>query len=666
MADSPLQRGEKSRIAVVIPAFNEERAIDKVIRAIPPWVRQIVVADNGSKDRTVEIARSCGAQVVIEPRKGYGSACLAGIAALDRPDIVVFLDGDFSDHAEEMGCLVEPILRGDADLVIGSRRLGKAESGSVTPQQRFGNALACGLIRLFCRVRYTDLGPFRAIRYSALQRLRMNDLDYGWTAQMQIRAARLGLRALEAPVSYRRRIGKSKISGTIRGVVGAGTKIISTVFRECLSTRFRDDAHSKERLILFARYPESGHAKTRLIPFLGATGAAKLHRQLVRMTLATARRVASVEVRSTGCATIAMSSLFGSGVSYQDQGVGDLGERLRRAVVEALANGAERVVLIGADCPLLTADRLEDAFQALRENEVVIGPAADGGYYLIGMTSDHAELFNDIPWGKQDVLERTVDVCRQLGLRHSLLPVLSDVDTSDDLAAWAAARLAPTGTAQRVSVIIPARNEQDHIAATLGSVLAVDGVEIIVVDGQSEDRTAEIARKFGATVLSSDPSRGVQLNLGAARAQGEILLFLHADTLLPPDYATVIQQTLRQPGVSAGAFDLGIDGRGLGVRAVEWGVRIRSRAFGRPYGDQALFMTVQTFRDCGGFPGLPFMEDFAMLPRLRKRGRIVVSQSRVLTSARRWQERGVIRITLFHQWLILLYYLGLNEKRTSQ
>lgn len=221
---------ENKKISVIIPAINEEQSIGKVIAAIPIWVDDIIVVDNGSTDRTVEIAEAGGARVITELERGYGAACLAGIANLKQTAIVVFLDGDFSDFPEQMPLLVDPIIDNRADMVIGSRVAGNAEAGALTPQQVFGNWLACRLIRLFWQVRYSDLGPFRAIRRDALERLDMKDRNFGWTVEMQIKAAQRGLRGSEVPVDYRKRIGISKISGTLRGVVGAGTKILSTIF----------------------------------------------------------------------------------------------------------------------------------------------------------------------------------------------------------------------------------------------------------------------------------------------------------------------------------------------------------------------------------------------------------------------------------------------------
>lgn len=222
-------------VDVVIPAFNEERSLPSVLAAIPrPPVRRIVVADNASTDRTAEVARRGGADVVRVERRGYGSACLGALEYLRRigpPDIVVFLDADFSDHPEELPRLIEPMRRDEAALVIGSRTLGRAEPGALLPQARAGNLVACQLIRWLYGHRYTDLGPFRAVAWPALERLEMSDPDFGWTAEMQVKALRHRLAVAEVPVSYRRRVGVSKITGTVKGTVLAGYKILWTVLR---------------------------------------------------------------------------------------------------------------------------------------------------------------------------------------------------------------------------------------------------------------------------------------------------------------------------------------------------------------------------------------------------------------------------------------------------
>ena len=235
-----------ANVYVIIPAFNEAGAIGKVIHAIPRGlVREIIVCDNNSTDATAQCAREAGATVVYAPEPGYGSACLRGIAylksrtAADRPDIVVFLDGDYSDHPEEMPLLTAPIIEGGADLVIGSRVLGKAQKGALQPQQRFGNWLATRLILIIWGYRFTDLGPFRAISWEHLTTLQMTDPNYGWTVEMQVKAASQRLRCTEVPVSYSPRIGTSKVSGTVRGSILAGYKILWTIFRYAFKINVR-------------------------------------------------------------------------------------------------------------------------------------------------------------------------------------------------------------------------------------------------------------------------------------------------------------------------------------------------------------------------------------------------------------------------------------------
>lgn len=240
-----------SEVTVIIPAFNEEQAIRLVLDALPK-VGQVIVVNNDSTDATAAVAASQGATVVGEPRRGYGSACLRGLAAIrdgidagkPPPRVVVFLDADYSDHPELLPDLVNPIFRGEADFVLGSRLQGYREPGAMPLQSVWGNRLACALMRMLFRARYTDLGPFRALDYSALCRLGMSDRSFGWTIEMQIRAVRAGLRILEIPVPYRRRVGYSKISGTAWGSICAGAKILYTIAKHGL---------------LFSRSPSPSH-----------------------------------------------------------------------------------------------------------------------------------------------------------------------------------------------------------------------------------------------------------------------------------------------------------------------------------------------------------------------------------------------------------------------
>jgi glycosyltransferase involved in cell wall biosynthesis len=221
-----------SRISVIIPAFNEEKSIGLVLDALPQdIINEIIVVDNNSTDNTARSAIEKGARVVSEKRRGYGSACLKGISELDNPHIVVFLDGDFSDYPEELVKLVAPIESGEMDFVLGSRMILPESRLALLPQSRYGNQLAVFLMRLFFGHQYTDLGPFRAIRYHALKDIAMQDTNFGWTVEMQIKAVKKGLRIMEIPVKYRERVGVSKITGTVSGTFKAGTKIIYTIFK---------------------------------------------------------------------------------------------------------------------------------------------------------------------------------------------------------------------------------------------------------------------------------------------------------------------------------------------------------------------------------------------------------------------------------------------------
>jgi len=223
---------KNKKVTVLIPAFNEENSISKVIKDIPKDIAdEIIVVDNGSTDQTAKQSIECGVRLIRESFRGYGAACLKGLATIENTDIVVILDGDYSDYPEQMGCLICPIANDEADFVIGSRVLGNREKGSLVPQAYWGNKLVVFLIKIFFSYRFTDMGPFRAIRYTSLMELNMKDRDFGWNVEMQIKAIKAGLRIKEVPVDYRRRIGVSKISGTPNGTVKAGAKIIFTIFK---------------------------------------------------------------------------------------------------------------------------------------------------------------------------------------------------------------------------------------------------------------------------------------------------------------------------------------------------------------------------------------------------------------------------------------------------
>ena len=222
-------------MAAVIPALDEEDAIGFVVAEVRPFAHDVIVVDNGSRDRTADVARAAGARVVHEPRRGYGQACLTGIDAARDADVIVFLDGDHSDHPAQLPAVVAPILAGTADMVIGSRTLGHAEPGSHPWHAVAGTRFCVGLMNALIGTRATDLGPFRAITRPALEALGMRDRDYGWTVEMQVKAQRAGLRVVEVPVDYRRRLGRSKVSGTVSGTVRAAVKILGTILRHAIA-----------------------------------------------------------------------------------------------------------------------------------------------------------------------------------------------------------------------------------------------------------------------------------------------------------------------------------------------------------------------------------------------------------------------------------------------
>ena len=659
-------------IALVIPALNEEPAIPHVLESVPEWIDQVVVVDNGSTDGTAAVARDHGATVVHEPRRGYGAACLRGLNAVGTPAVVVFADADNSDDLNEMDRLVKPIIEGAADLVIGSRALGPVEPGALTWPQRVGNAIASALIRRIWKQACTDLGPFRAVRFDALRLLEMDDMGFGWTVQMQARAFSRGLRVAEVPVSYCKRIGQSKISGTVRGVIGAGTKILTTIAREALHSGAQ--TRPRRRLLLFTRYPEAGTAKTRMIPSLGAEGSANLQRDMTAHMLSVVMQWCrfssdSVAVYFQGGSQRAMREMFGDGVSYVPQSEGSLGDRMRKAFADAEADGFEKMTAIGADCPAIDEAVLNRAFEALDSCDAVVGPAADGGYYLIGTNRCYPELFHNVSWGTSEVLAQTRQNIERLGLQSHCLDVLSDVDVPADLDIWERTRATLTedaAPAPRLSIIIPALNEAEHLPEALASTGGASGVEVIIVDGGSSDETRAIGEAAGATVISSEPGRAAQMNAGAVRARGETLLFLHADTRLPFGYLEQIESCLRGKNAVAGAFRLAVDDTRFSLRLIEMGANWRSGRLGLPFGDQAIFLPRQRYLETGGFRDLPIMEDYDLMQRLRRIGTISLASTSVITSARRWLERGVWRTTWTHLGIVLGWRLGISPARLAQ
>lgn len=420
-------------------------------------------------------------------------------------------------------------------------------------------------------------------------------------------------------------------------------------------------------VLVFTRPPEPGRAKTRLIPTLGGEGAAAMHRALVERTIAVVREYcraadAGSVIRVAGEPRDMPISILGDAQRIIPQQGDGLGERLIHAFHAAFAEGARRVMAIGTDCPELSVGRLAEAAAALERADVVIGPALDGGYYLIGMNQHQPELFREIAWGTDMVLRQTRIRARRLGLRVQLLPALSDIDEPEDLVVWrrlggTIPSLASEPRAGVISVVIPAMNEAARLPATLRPLVNRGDLEVIVVDGGSTDATVAIARDHGARVIATRAGRARQMNAGAAVASGDRLLFLHADTTLPDGFAEVVHATLDR-GSIAGGFRLSIDGGSPWLRWVEWGANLRSRLLQLPYGDQGFFMNAATFYSVGGFQNMPLMEDFELCRRLRRKGRVTLASLAVSTSARRWHALGIARTTLVNQLCIAGFLVG--------
>jgi hypothetical protein len=433
-----------------------------------------------------------------------------------------------------------------------------------------------------------------------------------------------------------------------------------------------------------------------MIPRLGPVGAARLQQRMTEHTLvrcrAAVRRAANrtLEVRHEGGTGGLMRRWLGGDIRCLPQGDGTLGERMFRALV---TGGSVRTVIVGSDCPALDAGLLERAFAALDDHDLVLGPALDGGYYLIGMHRPRYELFVDLPWGSDRVLALTRARAEVLGLRVACLPTLADVDRPEDLAEWERHRFTPALPAASaatprdgqkevwrdesrpaaapdaagseggrvlpaLSVVIPALNEEEQLGATLAALDYAPWQEVVVVDGGSRDDTAAVAREYGARLLVAETGRGCQLNAGAAAAAGTRLLFLHADTRLPAGWDTAALHCLDEPGVAAGCFTLRIDAADPRLRLVETGTELRTRLARLPYGDQGLFMYRRLFAAAGGYPEQPILEDVVLVRRLRRFGRIVQLPLAAHTSARRWRRHGVLRTTLINQRILIGSALG--------
>jgi len=426
-----------------------------------------------------------------------------------------------------------------------------------------------------------------------------------------------------------------------------------------------------ERLIVFSRYPEPGKTKTRLASVLEVEGAARLQREMAAHALSRARAFAAgrpvgLEVYYEGGSAGRMAEWLGPGLAYHPQLGGDLGARMENGFAGAFRSGAEKVVLVGTDCPGITTTILRSAFNLLGLFDLVLGPARDGGYYLIGLRRQAPELFRDVPWGTATVAARTLEAATELGLRAVTVDPLVDVDRPEDLPVWEREAGQPGELGPpRMSVVIPTLNEEEHLEATLDSVTREPDIEVIVVDGGSSDRTAGVALARGARLLTTTAQRARQMNAGAAAASAPVLLFLHGDTRLPPGFSGHALELLAGRGTAAGAFRLAVAGSGWGLRVIEGLANARSRLLHLPYGDQGLFVMADLFHRLGGFPDLPIMEDVVFIRRLRRAGRIAIAPCSALTSDRRWRRLGILRTTLVNQAVLTGFFLGVDPARLA-
>lgn len=441
----------RETIAIVLPALNEEAAVGQQVRALREHpalralpIHRIIVVDNGSDDATADVARAAGAEVVSEPRRGYGYACLAGVRAATDASIILLMDADGSDDPAGAARVAEMVLSGAADLAMGSRTRGACEPDALTPQQRAGNAVGAVILRRFYGLRLTDIGPVRAIRRDTLLRLDMREMVYGWSAEMLAKAARAGLRVREAPVDYHRRAGgKSKVAGTLRGTLRASHHILRTLFHY-RSWTLPPTPHSPNALFIVARVPVPGQTKTRLGHHIGHDTAAALYAAFLRdlgdrFTAAAQRDGYDLwwyyaAPAGLGANDFAAYVPLASGLLRQ-HGAG-LGERLYYGFRSLAARGYTRIVVLGSDSPHIPASTIADAFAALATHDVVLGPARDGGYYLLGergAPAAPADLFTGIPMSTPRVCEQTLARAHELRLRVALAPVAFDVDEPLDL-----------------------------------------------------------------------------------------------------------------------------------------------------------------------------------------------------------------------------------------
>jgi uncharacterized protein len=438
-------------------------------------------------------------------------------------------------------------------------------------------------------------------------------------------------------------------------------------------------------LVVMIKYPEPGEVKTRLGRDIGMDRAARLYKDFVSEVLATCSEISCRTVLSChpGRPVSDYRKWLGDEYTLIVQQGHDLGSKIRDSFEQAFDQGFSGVILLGSDIPHLPKDYIEKAFRKLEHNDLVIGPALDGGYYLMGMNkkSFSDRIFKEIPWSTSRVLALTLKVIEDNNLTRFILPSLRDIDTLDDLnAVWNDLNTAAekpgnkADTAENhtaISVIVPVYKEQDGINPFLEYLVEIfsgQEHEIIVVDGSPGLETLLAIDVQDVKAISADKGRGKQMNAGASMARGQVLLFLHSDTLLPDNASELILGAFRtDKNMMAGAFSLGIDSRKWSLRLIEKGANLRSGMTRIPYGDQGIFIRKDYFRGIGGFREMPIMEDLELMTRIKKLGgKIAILPEKSMTSPRRWEKEGIARCTL-RNWLIrIFYHCGISKDTISR
>jgi len=436
-------------VSAIIPALDEQQSIGAVIEAIPrDIVCEVIVVDGGSRDATREVARERGALVLSETLRGYGRACARGVSEA-HGDIVVFLDADGANDPRDIRALVAPIAEGIADLVLGSRlgpvRAAAVLSAAMPFHQRLGNRVAARLVRIRHGVPVTDLSPFRAVRRPMLLALPIEDLTFGWPTEMIVRAARSGWRIIEVPVSCRPRSGgRSKVSGTLRGATLAAVHVLGAILgpariggpKAVGSPERAAPARGAHVVVVMAKRPVPGKTKTRLCPPLTPLEAAELYEALLRDSIDLVSSLRGIELAiavTPRTAVGQMGSFAPRGARMLAVDGADIGECLRGATEQLFSEGFTRVVAVNSDGPTLPAEYVERAVAMLANSDVVLGPAEDGGYYLIGMRQKQPGLFTDIAWSSSRVAVQTLERAAAAGLTVAQLPSWYDVDTPAEL-----------------------------------------------------------------------------------------------------------------------------------------------------------------------------------------------------------------------------------------